>query len=295
MMTLLHPLETSLLQDTIERADWHVHAELSGDGDRTGLNRMLKLAVAAFCPDVVLPVLLDEANYVPDLHVTAPLPPRRNDEVERRALRENEDALFPSSICSFARRRCARSLQPIVRFRQRTFARRSAMRVCQPGPVAFHRATTSAGKRRDINLRGFGDTGLPPLLILARVNISSVSSGNSSYSCAFMTCESTRAKSDFKERRDALLFAFIGFPHAKYMASCIARCVPDDYHSAIQVPETDHASFSIILTGVLNIQSHSGEYLWGIFEVQPTISLGLVPFRWIEGDRHRVIVYTTTS
>lgn len=50
------------------------------------------------------------------------------------------------------------------------------MRVCQPGPVAFQRAITSAGNRRDINLRGFIDTGLPPFLILARFNICSVSS-----------------------------------------------------------------------------------------------------------------------
>jgi hypothetical protein len=61
------------------------------------------------------------------------------------------------------------------------------MRVCHPGPVAFHRAITSAGNRRDINLRGFVDTGLPPLLILARFNISSVNSGNSLYSRALIT------------------------------------------------------------------------------------------------------------
>jgi hypothetical protein len=42
---LLRRLETSLFQDTIERADWHVHPEFSGHRDRTGLNRMLKLAV----------------------------------------------------------------------------------------------------------------------------------------------------------------------------------------------------------------------------------------------------------
>ncbi len=87
-----------------------------------------------------------------------------------------------------------------------------------------------------------------------------------------MTCESTRDISDFKERRDALLFAFIGFPHAKYMTPRVARSVPNDDHSAIQMPEADHASFSIIFTGILNIQCHSGEYLWGIFKVQPTIS-----------------------
>jgi hypothetical protein len=61
------------------------------------------------------------------------------------------------------------------------------MRVCQPGPVAFQRAITSAGKRNDINFRGFADTGLPPLLIFARFIIRSVNSGSSSYSRAFIT------------------------------------------------------------------------------------------------------------
>ncbi len=61
--------------------------------------------------------------------------------------------------------------------------------------------------------RHHGDTGRPPLLTFARASISSVSSGSSSYSVTFTTCLSTREKSDFKERGDAGLFAFIGFPH----------------------------------------------------------------------------------
>jgi hypothetical protein len=68
---LLRRLETSLLQDTIERTDWHVHSELTGHRDRAGLNRMLKLTVTALRPNVVPPVLLDKPNCVSDLHVTA--------------------------------------------------------------------------------------------------------------------------------------------------------------------------------------------------------------------------------
>ena len=80
---LLRRLETSLLQDTIERADWHVHPEFPGHRNRAGLNRMLKLAVTTLRPNVVPPVLLDKSNCVSDLHVTGPLP-SHNDEVERR-------------------------------------------------------------------------------------------------------------------------------------------------------------------------------------------------------------------
>ena len=71
---LLRRLETSLLQDTIERADWHVHPEFPGHRDRAWLNRMLKLAVTTLRPNVVPPILLDKSNCVSDLHVTGPAP-----------------------------------------------------------------------------------------------------------------------------------------------------------------------------------------------------------------------------
>jgi hypothetical protein len=69
---LLQPLETSLLQHTIERTDWHVHAEFPGYRDRTWFNGMLKLAVTTLRPNVVPPILLDKSNCVSDLHVTVP-------------------------------------------------------------------------------------------------------------------------------------------------------------------------------------------------------------------------------
>jgi len=68
----LWPLEASLLQDTIERTNWHVYTEFPGHSDRAGLGRMLKLAMTALRSNVVPPVLGDESNYVSDLHVTAP-------------------------------------------------------------------------------------------------------------------------------------------------------------------------------------------------------------------------------
>jgi len=51
---------------------------------------------------------------------------------------------------------------------------RSALRVCQPAPVAFQRSITSTGRRSEISLRGLGDTACPPLLSFARASISSV-------------------------------------------------------------------------------------------------------------------------
>ena len=83
---LLRPLETSLLQDTIERTNWHVHPEFPSDRDRTGLGRMLKLAVTTLRSNVVPPVLLNKSNCVADLHVTVPRLSGHNDEVERRGV-----------------------------------------------------------------------------------------------------------------------------------------------------------------------------------------------------------------
>ena len=117
-----------------------------------------------------------------------------------------------------------------VGFLHRTLLSRSAIRVCQPGPVAFQSSITSAGNRREINLRGFGESGLPPLFTFARASISSVSSGRSSYSSFFKVWASTRAMSDFKEWRDAFLFAFIGFPHTKNVAIRATRCIAYDDH-----------------------------------------------------------------
>jgi hypothetical protein len=106
---LLRSLETSLLQDTIERANWHVYPKFPGHRDGTGLSRMLILAVTALRSNVVPAVLLNKSNCVANFHVIAPRPSGHNDEVERRgdALPTNEADLSRASIPSLAHRRCA--------------------------------------------------------------------------------------------------------------------------------------------------------------------------------------------
>src|SRR5687768_12389073 len=106
------------------------------------------------------------------------------------------------------------------------------MRVCQPGPVAFQRSITSAGSLNVSCLRGFADVGRPPRFTVARANISSVSSGSSSYSPFLILCASTRARSDFKERRDAVLLSFIRFPHTEDVTVRATRRVADDHHAS---------------------------------------------------------------
>src|SRR3981189_491823 len=96
---LLRSLETSLLQDTIERANWHVYAKFPGHRDGTGLSRMLILAVTALRSNVVPAVLLNKSNCVANFHVIAPRSSRHNNEVERRgdATTRNEGSLSRSS------------------------------------------------------------------------------------------------------------------------------------------------------------------------------------------------------
>src|SRR5258706_5607785 len=75
-------------------------------------------------------------------------------------------------------------LQRVVRLHgpHRRLLSRSAMRVCQPGPVAFHRSMTSTGSRIEMSLRGFAERGRPPLFTAARDKACAVSFGSSLYS-----------------------------------------------------------------------------------------------------------------
>ena len=89
-------------------------------------------------------------------------------------------------------------------------ANSSAMRVCQPGPLARHRSITSGGSRRLISCRGLADGGRPRFRTTARASMASVSSGSSSYSCGLITCASTRLRSEPEKRREAGLFTIVG-------------------------------------------------------------------------------------
>lgn len=63
---------------------------------------------------------------------------------------------------------------------QTAFDNASAIRVCQPGPVAFQRANVSGGNRSEINVRALPDFGLPRgFNILAAVPAAKIS-GNTS-------------------------------------------------------------------------------------------------------------------
>lgn len=58
-----------MLEDTIERANWHVYPELSGHRDGARFNRVLNLTVTPTGSDVPPPVLLEEPYDLTNLHI----------------------------------------------------------------------------------------------------------------------------------------------------------------------------------------------------------------------------------
>jgi hypothetical protein len=166
------------------------------------------------------------------------------------------------------------------------------MRVCQPGPVAFQRAITSGGSRRLIICRGLTDLGLPAFLKTVLANISSVISGSSSYSSGWITCTSTRLRSEPKVRREAGLFTFVGLPHAENMAHFPTRCVPNDHQAATKQPEADDSYLSIVLPLVLCFGGQAIKDSRRILEVESSISQGPSTLGRVVGDAQALIVCT---
>jgi hypothetical protein len=78
------------------------------------------------------------------------------------------------------------------------------------------------------------------------------------------------------------------------MTPRVARRVTDYHHSAFQIPEADHASFPIVLTGILNIQSHPSENLGASSKFNPRSASVLSRFAGSKAICMTVIVYTIT-
>lgn len=174
------------------------------------------------------------------------------------------------------------------------FANRSAMRVCQPGPVARHRSMTSGGSRRLINWRGLSERGRPPLLTTARESMSSVNSGSSLYSWGLIWCASTRAMSEPKVRREACLFTIVGLSHAEHVAIRATQGVPNDYQSTFQASVADDSTFTVVLAPVFDLDCRAFEDDQGIFEVETALDKRLLSLGWIVGQDHPDSVSTKT-
>ena len=140
------------------------------------------------------------------------------------------------------------------------FVSRSAMRVCQPGPLAFQWSKTVSGRRMVTCFLGFVATGRPARFTTPRLSMSSVSSGSSSNSLALIRWAATRLRSDFKVRADAGLFTGIGFPHAEDMAGHSALRVTNYNQTIHQIAKADYSDFAIVLASVLNLKGDAGKH-----------------------------------
>jgi hypothetical protein len=114
--------------------------------------------------------------------------------------------------------------------------------------------------------------------------MSSVSSGSSSYSCRRITCASTRARSEPKERRDTRFLAVIGFPHAKDVAIRATRRIPYDDYPAAEQTEADDADFTVVPAGVLDLKRRALKDNFRIFEVEPSLLEGGCPLGRVVRD-----------
>jgi len=121
-----------------------------------------------------------------------------------------------------------------------------------------------------ISFLGLFETGRPPFLTVARASILAESSGSSSYSRALTTWESTRLRSDFKERRDAPFFTAIGFPHTKYVSSTPSRRVSHNHQPGLKVPEADDARFAVVLAGVFDFERRAGKHQRSVLKIEAT-------------------------
>jgi len=110
-----------------------------------------------------------------------------------------------------------------------------------------------------------------------------------------MRCASTRARSDFKVRRETGLFTGVGLTHAEDVANRTTRRVAHHDDPAAEQSEADDTTLAIVLAKVIDFDGRSSEYELGIFEVEAALDERLLSLGRIVGDAHMVIVSTITD
>ena len=119
--------------------------------------------------------------------------------------------------------------------------------------------------------------------------MSSVNSGSSSYSCRWITCASTRARSEPEERRDARFLAVICFPHAKDVAIRATRRIANDDNPTMEQTKADNSRFAVVPAVVLDFKRRSRENELRVLEVKPALGKGGCLLGRIERDWHELL------
>lgn len=141
--------------------------------------------------------------------------------------------------------------------------------------------------------RGLSSTGRPAFLITALANISSVSSGRSSYSDASTTCASNFFRSLFKERTVFVLLTWIRLSHTKNMPRIAALRIANNHHPTLQCPETNNPNFFVIFSSVLDFDGLAVKHNCCVFEAKPTSLKRISIFCRVKCDFTPIVVSTS--
>jgi len=101
--------------------------------------------------------------------------------------------------------------------------------------------------------------------------------------------------SDFKEWRDAVLFAFICFPHAEDVAIRATRCVAHDDYPSFQHSVADNTCFAVVFSRIFDLQSDTRKDQCSVRKIQPALRQRFVALGWVKSNPHAVIVATSTT
>ena len=93
-------------------------------------------------------------------------------------------------------------------------------------------------------------------------------------------------------RREAGLFAVIGFSHAKYVSGRSSWRIADDDQSAVEQTETNDSGLPVVVAQIFDFNRDASKDFHSIFEIQSSVAECPVTFRWVVGYAHPISVNT---
>lgn len=159
----------------------------------------------------------------------------------------------------------------------------AAMRVCQPGPVAFHVAMTPGGRRKDSNRFGFANLGRP-----RRTSFRPRRRSASSIQESVISGASSR----LEVRTELFRFALMTVPHADNPACGSSRRPHEHLQSSIEPSCRNVTGLSVIEAIIDPREMKPGEHFPDTTHVETPLLQRLETLRWVACDAHRLTVAT---
>jgi hypothetical protein len=161
------------------------------------------------------------------------------------------------------------------------------MRVCHPGPVAFHFSMVVGGSLKDKSLRGFSSGGRPlrtsffPSYWSAPASHASVISGTSSVLGEI--------------RADFFRFAFMAMPHADNAPGRTTWGPDKCNQSFVEPPDRHKSRLSIVVAVIYAREVTAGKDFTCAAHIQPAFQQRLPSLGRIAGDAHVITVATLNT